>query len=556
MADPQQVTPTLQLISPVLPGRLFELNKDMIRIGRDPGSDISLNRKDVSWLHAWIFRRPEGFYVEDRESRNRTFLDGVRLTPKVPSRLEDGARIKICDNLLIFHREAVKVESHEGGSTILGTLANLSSIDVISSVGRPIDVLRAVLEINRNLGGTIELNEALSKTLDTLFAIFREAESGFIVTREADGELSPRAIRHRDGDPDPLTLTQTALDHVMTRGQGLLSSDTPFKGSNDPATTRTILSVPMLDRAGQPIGIIQLVSRPGKIGFRADGLDLLAAVAVPIAVTVENNRLLRAKAEWAAAGEIQRALLPHHQPCAPGYVSWEHYEPAQEVGGDYYDYIPIQPPTIADGDNWTRWAVAEGDVVGKGMPAALLMSSLCSEVRHYVRTEPDPSRVVERLNRHFFDAAILDRFITFLLVIVDAEAHTITVVNAGHLPPFIRRASGEIEVIGEEEAGPPLGVIPDHVYHSITTELDPGDVVVMFTDGVSEATNAKSLQFGVAAIRQTLAAAPPQVSEVGEAILKAVRVHASGRPQSDDIALVCFGRARPVGPSGQEILLV
>ena len=87
-------------------------------------------------------------------------------------------------------------------------------------------MLRAVLEINRNLGGTIELNEALGKTLETLFAIFREAESGFIVTREADGELSPRAIRHRDGDPDPLTLSQTALDHVMTRGQGLLSSDT------------------------------------------------------------------------------------------------------------------------------------------------------------------------------------------------------------------------------------------------------------------------------------------------------------------------------------------
>ena len=91
---------------------------------------------------------------------------------------------------------------------------------MVSSVGKPDDVLRAVLEINRNLGGTIELNEALGKTLDTLFAIFREAECGFIVTKEADGELSPRAIRHRDGDPDPLTLSQTALDHVMTPGAG------------------------------------------------------------------------------------------------------------------------------------------------------------------------------------------------------------------------------------------------------------------------------------------------------------------------------------------------
>jgi phosphoserine phosphatase RsbU/P len=540
MAEPQQVTPTLELISPVLAGRLFELNKELVRIGRDPGSDISLNRKDVSWLHAWIFRRPDGFYIEDRESRNGTSLEGLKLTPRLPSKLKDGARIKICDHLLIFRREAVRVEERDGGSTILGTLENLSSIGFLSGVGRPDDVLRAVLEINRNLGGTIELNEALGKTLDTLFAIFREAESGFILTREPDGELSPRAIRHREGDP--LTLSQTALDLVMTRGYGLLSTNDPADLDNLSGLSRTILSVPLLDRDGQSIGIIQLVSQPGQGRFRPDGLDLLAAVAVPIAVTIENNRLLRTKAEWAAAGEIQRALLPRRRPFAPGYVSWEHYEPAQEVGGDYYDYIPIQPAEVGPGVAWSRWAVAEGDVVGKGMPAALLMSSLSSEVRHFVRTEANPARVVERLNRHFFEAEILDRFITFLLVIVDAQNHRITVVNAGHLPPLLRRSSGQVEVLGEDEGGPPLGVNPDHAFQSFTTDLNPGDVVVMFTDGVSEATDSRNRQFGSLAIRKTLADAPQTVPEVGEAILKAVRVHASGRPRSDDIALVCFGR--------------
>lgn len=543
MVEPQFVAPTLELISPVLPGRLFELNKDLVRIGRDPGSDIGLNRKDVSWLHAWIFRRPEGFFIEDRESRNGTFLDGTRLAAKAPSRLRDGARIKICDNLLIFRRQAVKLDDRDGGSTILGTLENLTSLDVVASVACPEDVLRAVLEINRNLGGTIELNEALGKTLDTLFAVFREAECGFILTREADGELIPRAIRHRDGATDPLTLGLTALDHAMTRGQGFLSSDTPAGDFGD-SPSRTVLGVPLLDRAGQPIGIIQLVSRAGKDGFRPDALDLLAAVAVPVGVTVENNRLLRAKAEWAAAGEVQRALLPRRRPWAGGYDSWEYYEPAQEVGGDYYDYIPIHPLEADDRDDWARWAVAVGDVVGKGMPAALLMSSLCSEVRHRIRTEPDPARVVARLNRHFFEAEILDRFITFLLIVVDAQAHRITVVNAGHLAPFVRRASGSVEAIGEDETGPPLGVLLDHEYQSFSTDLGPGDVVVLYTDGVSEAMDAQNRQFGSPAIRETLAAAPDGVPEVGEAILKALRGHASGRPQSDDIAVVCFGRDR------------
>jgi len=542
MPDPQQqVAPTLELISPVLPGRLFELDKDLVRIGRDPGSDIPLNRKDVSWSHAWVFRRPDGFYVEDRESRNGTLLDGVKLGPKAPRRLRDGQKIKICDNHLIFRREAVRLEDRDGGSTILGVLDNLTSLDVVSGVGRPEDVLRAVLEINRNLGGTIDLNEALGKTLDTLFAIFRAAECGFILTREADGDLIPRAIRQREGGSDPLTLGRTAMEHVMVKGQGLLSTESA-PGEPAGARARTILCAPLLDRSGQPIGIVQLVSSPARGEFRPDDLDLLAAVAVPLGAAVENNRLLRAKAEWAAAGEVQRALLPRRQPRALGYAFWEHYEPAQEVGGDYYDYVPIYPPESAGQGVWARWAVAAGDVVGKGMPAALLMSSLSSEVRHRVRTEAEPARVVEQLNRHFFEAEILDRFITFLLIVVDADVHRMTVVNAGHLAPFVRRASGAIEALGEDEAGPPLGVVPAHSYRATSTDLGPGDVVVLFTDGVSEAFGAQNRQFGTGAIRRTLAAAPADVPGVGAAIIKAVRAHTLGRPQSDDIALVCFGR--------------
>ncbi len=114
--------------------------------------------------------------------------------------------------------------------------------------------------------------------------------------------------------------------------------------------------------------------------------------------------------------------------------------------------------------------------------------------------------------------------------------------EVGHLAPFVRRSSGEIEVVGEEEAGPPLGVVTDPSYQAVSTELNPGDVVLLFTDGVSEATDTRSRQFGVTAIRRTLAEAPAEAPEVGEALLKAVRTHASGRPQSDDIALVCFGR--------------
>ena len=178
------------------------------------------------------------------------------------------------------------------------------------------------------------------------------------------------------------------------------------------------------------------------------------------------------------------------------------------------------------------------------MPAALLMSSLSSEVRNRVRTVPEPALVVEQLNRHFFDTDILDRFITFLLIVVDVDVQRMTVVNAGHLAPFVRRASGLIEAIGEDEAGPPLGVLPHHPYRSASTDLAPGDVVLVFTDGVSEALGAENRQFGTEAIRATLATAPAHIPEIGEAVLAAVRAHTQGRPQSDDIAIVCFGRNR------------
>ena len=188
--------------------------------------------------------------------------------------------------------------------------------------------------------------------------------------------------------------------------------------------------------------------------------------------------------------------------------------------------------------------MAAGDVVGKGMPAALLMSSLSSEVRHYVRTEPDPARVVEQLNRHFFEAEILDRFITFLLVIVDAEAHQITVVNAGHLPPFLRRASrARSRSSARRKPDPPLGVVPDHAYR---VDHDRSRARRRRRDVHRRRQRGDRRPgtdlFGVAGHPPDPRRRPTRtIPEVGEAILKAVRVHAAGRPQSDDIALVCFG---------------
>ena len=212
------------------------------------------------------------------------------------------------------------------------------------------------------------------------------------------------------------------------------------------------------------------------------------------------------------------------------------------MGGDYFDYRPIPRSETLFDQPPDRWAVAIGDVSGKGMPAALLMAQLSSEVRLLIQTELDPARVVDRLNRDLCVSRTDERFITFLLVLLDGERHELMVVNAGHMGPMIRRSDGRIEVIGEEQSGPPLGIMEDQEYEAMITSINSGDVVLLYTDGVNEALDNEERLFGIELLKQTLATAPTEVGKVGESILNAVRHHVAGRTQSDDITLLCFGR--------------
>ena len=550
MSGLSPVAPTLELIQKAQPSRLFEINGSVVRIGRDRAADICLEDKRVSSAHAQVLRRPDGTHlIEDLKSYNNTFLDGQVLTPFTPVPLKDGSRVRVCEYTLVFHEEAVGFREGGGEPTILNTLDDMSTVSLTSAGDRSTVVLRAVLEINRILGGVTDLNEVLGRALEELFGIFRQAERGFILTKEPDGKLTPRATRFRDGDGNGKapTLSRTVLERVFREGKGLVISD--VEGDGRAATVseslsgsgiRTALCVPILGRAGLPIGIIQLDSKVQRSTFGPEDMLLLAAVAVPIGVVVENHRMLKERAALSAAGEVQMALLPRARPDAPGYVFWQYYMPALEVGGDYYDYIPVE--TGGSPERWVRWGVALGDVTGKGMPAALLMANLCAEVRHLVRTGAEPDVVASMANRHFFDADLPGRFITFLLVEVDARAHRLTVVNAGHMCPMVRRADGSIEEIGDAEASVPLGVDRDVVFRSATTHVEPGEVVVLYTDGINEAMGKDDALFGIDGVKQIVAAVQGGPAQVGDAIIRGVRTHTHGRNQSDDIALVCFGR--------------
>jgi serine phosphatase RsbU (regulator of sigma subunit) len=498
----------------------------------------------VSKRHARIVRKDDGYYLEDLHSTNGTRVGDRDLT-KIHL-LADGDLIEIGSFRLVFSG---------GGPRVLAALDASSTDERQAARVRPEEKLGAVLEIAKKLGGTIDLDGVLEKVLDALFRVFPVAERGFILLRgEAAGEVVLRASKVRLPEAGPPLFSRTVFHHVVDEGRAILCEDVGadehfcHSDSVQQSQVRTMLCVPIWDQERHPVGVLQVDTRDGRFG--PEDLDLLAAVAGPVSVAVENARLhdiavqtAELEREAGDARAVQLALIPAHQPTLPGYAFWHYYEPARFVGGDYFDYRPVRRTDAPPDQSAGGWAVAIGDVCGKGMPAALLMARLSSEVGLLLQASTDPAQVVAQLNSNLCATRTEGRFVTLLLVLLDSEQHEWTAVNAGHLRPLARRSDGRIEVITEEQCGPPLGIVAGQLYEPVRTVVGPGDVVVLYTDGITEAMNVDGHQFGLARLKEALASAPSGVPSVGEAILEAVRCHVAGHAQSDDMTLVCFGRA-------------
>jgi serine phosphatase RsbU (regulator of sigma subunit) len=245
--------------------------------------------------------------------------------------------------------------------------------------------------------------------------------------------------------------------------------------------------------------------------------------------------------EMELARAVQLGFLPQTLPELPGYEFYAHYSPAQTIGGDYYDFITLQ-----DG----RVAVVIGDVAGKGVPAALLVAKLSSEVRFSLLTVPDLAKAVSLLNDQMSSGGMGDRFVTLAVLVLDPRAHTLTVVNAGHMSPKLYRAATDqlVDAISLDATGLPIGALPGYPFEQVTLTLGPGDAVALFTDGVTDAMNPAGAMFGPAAVDRCLL--PDEAAAVGAhgpkrmggRLVEAVRRHANGRAQNDDIAVVAFGR--------------
>jgi len=355
------------------------------------------------------------------------------------------------------------------------------------------------------------------------------------------------ALGRPQDDEARLTISRSIVNHVLVQKKAVLSQDAsmdknlPTSASIADLKIRSVMCVPLLTPDSQALGILQLDTSDRK-QFHQEDLDVLTAVASQAAISIQNATLHesllereRLDRDLKLAEQVQKRFLPQSVPEVPGFEFFAHYEPAYEVGGDYYDFVPL---------TGNRFAVAVGDVSGKGVAAALMMAKFSGDTRYCIITENSPGAAAGELNHLLFAAGIEEKFITLSLCIVDVAQRTLDLSSAGHPPILVRRAGGKVEEVGEDIAGFPLGIIPGTEYKHREITLNTGDVAVVYSDGVTDARNLREELYDFRENRRLIrrlseTSGGPEV--VGRAILQDIREYSAGHVQVDDITLVCFG---------------
>jgi serine phosphatase RsbU (regulator of sigma subunit)/pSer/pThr/pTyr-binding forkhead associated (FHA) protein len=551
---------SLQILKGASPAEV-QLTLDRTVLGRNPDCQVVIPATSVSREHAHILRVNGQYFVEDLQSRNHTYVNNEEVTQR--RLLNDGDKIRICDFQAAFRdprkplpKDLTKETTDEdqadedgGSTTVEATLLHNSSLLLNQ---QPSEQLRNLIEISGNLSKTLELDRLLPKIVDSLFQLFKQADRCFIIlSEEGGGRLLPKVIKtRRPQDETNARFSKSVVRQALESKKLFLSNNADsdkriLSQSVVDFRIRSVMCAPLIGTDGNAFGVIQLDTQDRSKKFGEDDLNLLGSVANQASIALENAKMYRdiqvraqMERDLHLAEEVQRGFLPRDLPQVPGYEFFAHYEPQQEVGGDYYGFVPLGP---------NRLALSVGDVAGKGVAAALLMAKLSSDVRFCLLSEPDLPRAIGKLNDLVCQSAgQMDRFITLAGAVLDASANTITILNAGHVQPMLYRGATCTlgDAMPKEAGGLPMGIMDGQIYEAQQLNLEPGDCLLLCSDGVTDAVSVRGETFGLKGIHAALKGENLRGPRaLGERIVKAVKLHAAGRSQADDITLMCVGRA-------------
>jgi serine phosphatase RsbU (regulator of sigma subunit) len=528
------------------------LTGERISFGRSSAAELSFPEDaGLSRQHFAFELQGEDWTVKDLGSKNGTFVNNIPL--KAQLILKPGDRITAGHLVVVYCPDADNAASgvvvFEGGeneppstSTVItsleGALSANQTIQMDRGAGPHASApMQALIRAGQELSENRPLSELFPVILDLAIQAVN-AQRGVVLILEGDS-LVPKA--HKG---DGFRISSGVRDRVLRDKTSILVRDAQldeaFKGrmSIVEQKVHTMMAVPLQTKE-RIIGLIYVDSPFVLREFTKDDLNLLSVMGHIAAIRVENARLAEIEQterimlrDLSQAAEIQRRMLPAQAPEVAGADLAGFNAACRTVGGDYYDFFPFP-----DG----RIAMALGDVSGKGMPASLMMMALHARVQVLAEDPGNLAAFMTRLNKATCAQCPSNRFITFFFCVLDTGTGELTFANAGHNPPILVRASGEAQML--EGGGPVLGILPAASYGEQRVHLDPGDMLVLYSDGVTEANNAAYDEYGEGRFIEVLKRyreAP--ATAIVDAVTCDLAEFAAGAPQADDITLVVAKR--------------
>ena len=539
----------VEVIGPGGSRKFVRIEETPFLIGRSGETAKHLQLKDprISRQCAAIVSEAGTYYVEDRGQRHGLFVNGEKITRR---RLDDGDVISFgADN---FYELIFQSSLHD---TAIPEL--LSRIENITSTDAPqggLHKLNLLLEATNLLHSRLPLEAVLGTMLDHAIAV-TDADRGYLLEPEASGGLRVSLSRGRAGTrlpPGEAAPSQTALNQALEKQESIITEDLAQAGAALQAAEsiiaqrlRAVVVIPLSattrattsdsavqHKRGEFLGVLYLDSRRPAAFSKLDR-RILDALGVEAASILDNARLVererereRMEQQLAIARDIQQALLPR------GFRDFPHAAingvnlPCQTVGGDYFDIFHLS-------DGRTAFIIA--DVAGKGLGAALLTTMLQGALSG-IRIGIEPARLFNHINQFLFEHAEVDRFATMFLGILDREGR-FEFLNAGHPSPFLIRRGEVAEPFGEGSY--PVGLMPDVEYSSNRAQLAPGDILVLFSDGVTEAMDPDDEMYGGRRLREVLTDLyDASLDHLQKTVLASIHDFTRGAAQADDITLL------------------
>jgi serine phosphatase RsbU (regulator of sigma subunit)/pSer/pThr/pTyr-binding forkhead associated (FHA) protein len=520
------------------------------QIGRMADNRLVIRDSRVSRVHARISAVGDHFVVEDCGSTHGTFVNGQRIarhTLKNSDRIEFGTPDSY---QLIFTFDGAELKR------LLEHVGAPDSGAYPQGLGNNLAKLRAILDLARTVQSSFSVDDVLASVVDTALAI-TGAERGFLLLRRGDG-LETRVARHKHGhklQESDLRVPREVIHHALQHRRELLSMnfDPVAAGQSKPQSTisdldlRSVTCVPLvrirtalgeatsvLSAGNETVGVLYMDSRVAAADMAGGNRELLQTLAIEASTVLENARLLEEEQgkhqledELKLARTIQQSLLPGKLP-TDGWLRVAGSSVAShEVGGDYFDVAEVNPQT---------WSVVVADVSGKGVGsallAALLQGALITATDHSVVL----GRRMERLNHFLLERTSGEKYATIFYSLVE-RGGSLSYVNAAHCPPMLVRAGGiAMELVA---TGRPVGLLEESTFEVANERLLPGDKVVIYSDGVTEAQNARGEFFGKKRLREIVTShAQQSCTAIHDAIQEGVSAFAEGARQSDDITVV------------------